>query len=104
MNFLAPVILFHPALNLPRGSYHFQAIDIVLHCGYFSPKKRGLGNFSVQQDLILAHFFLCASWLSWWSADANIQGDANPEGAGAWELPGFGHLEPAIGKRTIIED
>jgi acetolactate synthase-1/2/3 large subunit len=35
--------------------------------------------------------------------DANIQGDANPGGAGAWELPGLGHLEPAIGKRTIIE-
>jgi acetolactate synthase I/II/III large subunit len=35
--------------------------------------------------------------------DANIQGDANPGGAGAWELPGLGHGEPAIGKRTIIE-
>ena len=35
--------------------------------------------------------------------DANIQGEANPGGAGAWELPGLGHLEPAIGKRTIIE-
>jgi acetolactate synthase-1/2/3 large subunit len=35
--------------------------------------------------------------------DANIQGDSNPGGAGVWELPGLGHLEPAIGKRTIIE-
>jgi acetolactate synthase-1/2/3 large subunit len=35
--------------------------------------------------------------------DANIQGDANPGGAGTWELPGLGHGEPAIGKRTIIE-
>jgi acetolactate synthase I/II/III large subunit len=35
--------------------------------------------------------------------DANIQGESNPGGAGAWELPGLGHLEPAIGKRTIIE-
>ena len=38
-----------------------------------------------------------------WVIDASIQGDANPSGAGAWELPGLGHLEPAIGKRTIIE-
>jgi acetolactate synthase I/II/III large subunit len=35
--------------------------------------------------------------------DANIQGNANPGGAGAWELPGLGHGESAIGKRTIIE-
>jgi acetolactate synthase-1/2/3 large subunit len=35
--------------------------------------------------------------------DANIQGDANPGGAGTWELPGLGHGEPALGKRTIIE-
>jgi acetolactate synthase I/II/III large subunit len=35
--------------------------------------------------------------------DANIEGEANPGGAGAWELPGLGHGEPAIGKRTIIE-
>jgi acetolactate synthase-1/2/3 large subunit len=35
--------------------------------------------------------------------DANIQGESNPGGAGVWELPGLGHLEPAIGKRTIIE-
>ena len=35
--------------------------------------------------------------------DASIQGDANPGGAGAWELPGLGHGEPAIGKKTIIE-
>jgi acetolactate synthase I/II/III large subunit len=35
--------------------------------------------------------------------DANIQGESNPGGAGVWELPGLGHLEPAIGQRTIIE-
>ena len=35
--------------------------------------------------------------------DANIQGESNPGGAGVWELPGLGHLEPAIGKRTVIE-
>jgi acetolactate synthase-1/2/3 large subunit len=35
--------------------------------------------------------------------DAIIQGDSNPGGAGAWELPGLGHLEPAIGTRTISE-
>jgi len=69
VNFLAPVILFYPALNLPRGSSHFQAIDIVLHCGYFSPQKRGLGNFPVQQHRISAQFFLplCASW--WFTLD-----------------------------------
>lgn len=35
--------------------------------------------------------------------DANIEGEANPGGAGTWELPGLGHGEPAIGKKTIIE-
>ncbi len=35
--------------------------------------------------------------------DADIQGDANPGGAGTWELPGLGHGEPAIGKRTIVK-
>jgi len=38
-----------------------------------------------------------------WVIDANIEGEANPGGAGTWELPGLGHAEPAIGKRTIIE-
>jgi acetolactate synthase I/II/III large subunit len=38
-----------------------------------------------------------------WVIDANIQGESNPGGAGVWELPGLGHLEPAIGQRTIIE-
>lgn len=34
--------------------------------------------------------------------DANIQGEENPGGAGAWELPGLGYGEPAIGERTIL--
>ena len=33
--------------------------------------------------------------------DANIQGEGNPVGAGVWELPGLGHLEPAIGQRHV---
>ena len=34
--------------------------------------------------------------------DANIQGEQNPGGAGAWELPGLGYGEPAIGARTVL--
>ena len=34
--------------------------------------------------------------------DANIQGEQNPSGAGAWELPGLGYGEPAIGERTVL--
>ena len=35
--------------------------------------------------------------------DANIGGDLNPPGAGAWELPGLGVNKPAIGERYIPE-
>jgi acetolactate synthase I/II/III large subunit len=31
--------------------------------------------------------------------DANISGDISPGGAGAWELPGLGHSQPAYGGR-----
>jgi acetolactate synthase-1/2/3 large subunit len=33
--------------------------------------------------------------------DASIAGDANPGGAGVWELPGLGHRQPAIGGRHL---
>jgi acetolactate synthase-1/2/3 large subunit len=33
--------------------------------------------------------------------DASIAGDANPGGAGVWELPGLGHRPPAIGGRHL---
>ena len=33
--------------------------------------------------------------------DANIAADANPAGAGVWELPGLGQSSPAIGGRFV---
>jgi len=33
--------------------------------------------------------------------DANIGADANPSGAGAWELPGLGRSRPGIGTRFV---
>jgi acetolactate synthase-1/2/3 large subunit len=33
--------------------------------------------------------------------DASISADANPAGAGAWELPGLGRSRPGIGTRFV---
>jgi acetolactate synthase-1/2/3 large subunit len=33
--------------------------------------------------------------------DANIGADANPAGAGVWELPGLGQSRPGIGTRFV---
>ncbi len=35
--------------------------------------------------------------------DANIGADANPAGAGVWDLPGLGHGKPAIGGRHLMQ-
>jgi acetolactate synthase-1/2/3 large subunit len=36
--------------------------------------------------------------------DANIGADANPGGAGVWELPGLGHKQPAYGGRHVAQE